>query len=94
MAEENEFTINVNGADHKLSDLPKEDQLLVAQLQDLETQLSQLGFRSDQLNASKQFFSDKLVESLSKKSDADDAQAKDSSESAKDSSESAKDSSE
>ena len=82
MAEKDEFTINVNGTDHKLSDLEQEDQLVVAQLQDLEAQLSQLGFRSNQLNASKQFFSDKLVESLSKKSVDDAAPAKDSSESA------------
>lgn len=66
MAEE-EFTITVDGNDHKFSDLQSEDQQVVAHLKDLDNQLAQLNFRQDQLNASKAFFSDQLVASLSKK---------------------------
>jgi len=64
MAEE-EFTITVADKEYKLSDLGEEEQQIVAHLRDLDSQLAQVNFRFEQLNASKAFFSDRLVGSLS-----------------------------
>ena len=66
-----EFTITVDGKDYKVSDLENEDQQLVAHLRDLDNQLSQVNFKFEQLSASKAFFSDKLVSSLSQKNSSE-----------------------
>ena len=71
MSEENDFTVTVDGAEHKFSDLSDENKLLVSHIRDLDSQVEQLNFRYEQLNASKSFFSDKLVQSL--KASAEDA---------------------
>jgi septum formation inhibitor MinC len=71
MAEENnnnDFTVSVNDKEHKFSDLSSENKQLVAHIRDLEAQLGQVAFRHEQLTASKNFFSDKLVASLSESS--------------------------
>jgi len=76
MSEENDFTVTVDGAEHKFSDLSDENKLLVSHIRDLDAQVDQLNFRFEQLNASKSFFSDKLVASLSTKaSEASEASA-------------------
>ena len=67
MSEENDFTVTVDGTEHKFSDLSDENKLLVSHIRDLDAQVDQLNFRFEQLNASKSFFSDKLVASLSTK---------------------------
>jgi phage shock protein A len=64
-AEQNDFTITVNDKDFKFNDLNDENKQLVAHIRDLESQLGQVGFRHEQLNASKTFFTDKLVSALS-----------------------------
>ena len=79
-----EFTITVDGKDHKFGDLETGDQQVVAHLKDLDNQLAQLNFRQDQLSASKAYFSDQLVASLSKASqNADEAEKSDASEKSK-----------
>lgn len=74
MADE-EFTVTVDGQDHKFGDLEANDQQVVAHLKDLDNQLAQLNFRQAQLNASKAFFSDQLVGSLAKKNEENAAAA-------------------
>ena len=71
MSEENDFTVTVDGTEHKFNDLNDENKLLVSHLRDLDSQIEQLNFRYEQLTASKSFFSDKLVQSL--KAPAEDA---------------------
>ena len=67
--EENDFTVSVDGIDHKYSDLKDSSKQLVNHVRDLEVQIEQLNFRFEQLNASKTFFSNQLVASLSEKSE-------------------------
>ncbi len=64
MAEQNDFTITVDGKDYKFDDLEAENKGLVAHIRDLEAQLEQVNFKFEQINASKIFFSDKLVQNL------------------------------
>ena len=71
MSEENDFTVTVDGTEHKFNDLNDENKLLVSHIRDLDSQVEQLNFRYEQLSASKSFFSDKLVQSL--KAPAEDA---------------------
>jgi len=71
MNEENDFTVTVDGTEHKFNDLNDENKLLVSHIRDLDSQVEQLNFRYEQLSASKSFFSDKLVQSL--KASAEDA---------------------
>lgn len=73
--EQNDFTITVNDKDFKFNDLSDENKALVAHIRDLEGQLSQVGFRHEQLSASKNFFSDKLVASLSESKEEASAEA-------------------
>ena len=53
--EQNDFTITVNDKDFKFNDLSDENKALVAHIRDLEGQLNQVGFRHEQLSASKNF---------------------------------------
>ena len=62
--QENDFMLTVDGKDHKFSELSNDNKLLVSHIRDLEGQIEQINFRYEQLNASKTFFSDKLVVSL------------------------------
>jgi septum formation inhibitor MinC len=73
--EQNDFTITVNDKDFKFNDLSDENKALVAHIRDLEGQLNQVGFRHEQLSASKNFFSDKLVASLSESKEEASAEA-------------------
>lgn len=61
---ENDFTVTIEGSDYKFSDLTDDNKVLVNHIRDLDAQVEQLNFRFEQLNASKNFFSDKLVWSL------------------------------
>ena len=78
MSEENEndFTITIEGQEHKFSELSDENKQLVSHVKDLENQIDQLNFRYEQLSASKLFFSDKLIESINEKKDAEERAAK------------------
>jgi len=62
--ENKEMTVNINGKEYKVSDLQNEEQRLVSQLHDIESQLSQIEFKHEQVSASKLFFSDKLINSV------------------------------
>ena len=62
--ENKEMTVNINGTEYKISDLQNEEQRLVSQLHDIESQLSQIEFKHEQVSASKLFFSDKLINSV------------------------------
>ena len=62
--ENKEMTVNINGTEYKISDLQSEEQRLVSQLHDIESQLSQIEFKHEQVSASKLFFSDKLINSV------------------------------
>ena len=62
--ENKEMTVNINGTEYKISDLQTEEQRLVSQLHDIESQLSQIEFKHEQVSASKLFFSDKLINSV------------------------------
>jgi len=61
---EQEFTITVDGNEHKFDDLEPENKGLVTHIRDLESQLEQVNFRFEQLNGAKLFFSDKLIQNL------------------------------
>ena len=74
--EQNDFTITVNDKDFKFSDLSGENKQLVAHIRDLESQIGQVGFRHEQLTASKTFFTDKLVAELSESVEAKSEEAK------------------
>ena len=64
MSEENDFTVTVDGVDHKYSELNDGAKQLVNHVRDLDGQIEQLNYRFEQLNASKTFFSNQLVASL------------------------------
>jgi seryl-tRNA synthetase len=81
---ENDFTVTIEGSDYKFSDLTDDNKVLVNHIRDLDAQVEQLNFRFEQLNASKNFFSDKLVWSLNqakKQSDSNAESEEESSES-------------
>ena len=75
MAEQNDFTITVDGKDYKFDDLEAENKGLVAHIRDLEAQLEQVNFKFEQINASKLFFSDKLIQNLKQPAEQPDAPA-------------------
>lgn len=79
MAEQNDFTITVDGKEYKFGELDAENKALVGHIRDLESQLEQVNFKFEQINASKLFFSDKLIQNL--KQPAEQATASESSDS-------------
>ena len=44
MSEENDFTVTVDGTEHKFNDLNDENKLLVSHIRDLDSQVEQLNF--------------------------------------------------
>jgi hypothetical protein len=76
MAEQNDFTITVDGQEFKFDDLETENKALVGHIRDLESQLEQVNFKFEQINASKLFFSDKLIQNLKQPAEQADAPAK------------------
>ena len=75
MAEQNDFTITVDGKEYKFDELEAENKALVGHIRDLESQLEQVNFKFEQINASKLFFSDKLIQNLKHPADQVDAPA-------------------
>tara|TARA_Y100001978_G_C23541493_1_gene359962 strand:- start:491 stop:754 length:264 start_codon:yes stop_codon:yes gene_type:complete len=75
MAEQNDFTITVDGKEYKFDELEAENKALVGHIRDLESQLEQVNFKFEQINASKLFFSDKLIQNLKQPADQVDAPA-------------------
>lgn len=61
---QDDFTITIEGNEYKFSDLEAENKGLVTHIRDLEAQLEQVNFKFEQINASKLFFSDKLIQNL------------------------------
>ena len=83
MAEQKDFTITVDGNEFKFDDLEAENKALVGHIRDLESQLEQVNFKFEQINASKLFFSDKLIQSLKQPAEeASEAPAEEASEAA------------
>lgn len=79
---ENDFTLTIEGTEYKFSELTDDNKVLVNHIRDLDQQVEQINFRFEQLNASKNFFSDKLVWSLNQaKNQADSSNESDSAES-------------
>jgi seryl-tRNA synthetase len=78
---ENDFTVTIEGSDYKFSDLTDDNKVLVNHIRDLDAQVEQLNFRFEQLNASKNFFSDKLVWSLNQAKKQAESKAEESSDS-------------
>ena len=68
--ENKEMTVTIDGNEYKISDLESDEQRLVSQLHDIESQLSQIEFRHEQVSASKLFFSDKLVNSVKERTES------------------------
>ena len=75
---ETDFTITVDGNEFKFDDLAPENKGLVQHIRDLEGQIEQVNFKFEQINASKLFFSDKLIQNL--KQSASEAPAEEASE--------------
>ena len=75
MSEENDFTVTVDGVDHKYSELNDGARQLVNHVRDLDGQIEQLNYRFEQLNASKTFFSNQLVASLQAPAEASSEEA-------------------
>jgi len=63
MADE-DFTITVDNKEYKVNDLDDDNRQVVAHLRDLERQMQEVNFRFEQLNASKAFFSERLITSI------------------------------
>jgi hypothetical protein len=64
MEDQNDFTITIEDTEHKFSELSDENKAIVMQIRDLEGQMQQLNFKFEQLNASKTFFSQNLIENI------------------------------
>ena len=64
MEDQNDFTITIDDTEHKFSELSDENKATVMQIRDLEGQMQQLNFKFEQLNASKTFFSQSLIENI------------------------------
>jgi hypothetical protein len=62
--QEQDFTITIEGKQYKYADLEPENKGLVRHIRDLEAQLDQVNFKFEQVNASKLFFSEKLIQNL------------------------------
>jgi seryl-tRNA synthetase len=72
---ENDFTLTIEGTEYKFSELTDDNKVLVNHIRDLDQQVEQINFRFEQLNASKNFFSDKLVWSLNQAKNQADSKA-------------------
>lgn len=64
MEDQNDFTITIEDTEHKFSELSDENKAIVMQIRDLEGQMQQLNFKFEQLNASKTFFSQNLIQNV------------------------------
>jgi hypothetical protein len=64
MSEEKEQTVNIDGTDHKVSDLSKEQVQLVNHVADLDNQLGRNKFTLEQLQGARSHFMGLLNESL------------------------------
>lgn len=61
MEDQNDFTITIEDTEYKFSELSDENKNTVMHIRDIESQMQQLNFKFDQLNASKTFFSQNLI---------------------------------
>lgn len=64
MEDQNDFVITIEDKEHKFSELSDENKAIVMQIRDLEGQMQQLNFKFEQLNASKTFFSQNLIQNV------------------------------
>ena len=56
--------VNINGTEHKISDLTEEQLVLVNHVADLENKMRSARFNVDQLECGREYFMDKLNGSL------------------------------
>ena len=56
--------VNINGTDHKISDLTEEQLVLVNHVADLENKMRSARFNVEQLEGGREYFMDKLNGSL------------------------------
>ena len=61
---EEKNTINVNGTEHNVADLTKEQQYMVVQVKDLDAKANNLKFQLDQITVAKESFSNALIKSI------------------------------
>ena len=64
MSEEKEQTVNIDGTEHKVSDLTKDQVRFVNHVADLDRQLAQLGMSGEQAQVSRSHFMGLLTESF------------------------------
>lgn len=64
MEDQNDFVITIEDTEYKFSELSDENKAIVMQIRDLDGQMQQLNFKFEQLNASKTFFSQSLIQSV------------------------------
>jgi hypothetical protein len=64
MSEEKEQTVSIDGTEHKVSDLSKEQVRFVNHVADLDRQLAQLGMSGEQAQVSRKHFMGLLTESF------------------------------
>lgn len=74
MEDQNDFTITIEDIEHKFSELSDENKATVMQIRDLEGQIQQLNFKFEQLNASKTFFSQNLIENIKSSAKQDESE--------------------
>lgn len=74
MEDQNDFTITIEDTEHKFSELSDENKATVMQIRDLEGQMQQLNFKFEQLNASKTFFSQNLIENIKSSAKQDESE--------------------
>ena len=74
MEDQNDFTITIDDTEHKFSELSDENKATVMQIRDLEGQMQQLNFKFEQLNASKTFFSQNLIENIKSSAKQDESE--------------------
>jgi hypothetical protein len=64
MSEEKEQTVNIDGTEHKVNDLSKEQVRFVNHVTDLDRRIEQLGMSGEQAQVSRKHFMGLLTESL------------------------------
>ena len=64
MSDEKEQTVNIDGTEHKVNDLSKEQVRFVNHVSDLDRQLAQLGMCGEQAQVSRHHFMGLLNESF------------------------------
>ena len=76
MEDQNDFTITIEDTEYKFSELSDENKNTVMHIRDIESQMQQLNFKFDQLNASKTFFSQNLIANVKATKEKEEKESK------------------